>query len=395
MTRLPRILRPLQPQFRAVLLRTMPHVARLTRLTSRPWGQRALPQRIVEEVSVDSNRYAVLTARAPEVIRLTPPCGVPLHHPEFLDTGRTVPRRVVVELPGGRAVGEYGAIISAGDELIGELSPYFATDASIHPIYRRLRLPPIAHAPGTVAVLATRGMANYYHFLLEVIPRVALLSACHDLSGVDRFFVDRAQRFQRELLTAAGIDGARVIEPRTHPHIRATRLLVPSLPGPHMLTPPWVVDYIRSLVPVEATAARTRLYISRGGLRNTRRVDDEPALERALAERGFTTLHLERMPVREQAQAFSAAEIIVAPHGAGLANIVFCQPGTAVVELFAAAYVNPVFWRLADVVPGLRYTYIVADGSQRDGDEEGPVAADVRVDVGTVLSALDAVHSPA
>ena len=29
----------------------------------------------------------------------------------------------------------------------------------------------------------------------------------------------------------------------------------------------------------------------------------------------------------------------------------FCQPGTAVVELFAAEYVNPVFWRLAKVVP--------------------------------------------
>jgi capsular polysaccharide biosynthesis protein len=109
---------------------------------------------------------------------------------------------------------------------------------------------------------------------------------------------------------------------------------------------------------------------------------------------GFTTLHLEHMHVSEQAKAFNSAEIIVAPHGAGLANLVFCQPGTVVVELFAAAYVNPVFWRLADVVPGLSYTYIVSGGSTRTGSEEGPVGADVDVDISAVLRALDLVHQP-
>jgi capsular polysaccharide biosynthesis protein len=245
--------------------------------------------------------------------------------------------------------------------------------------------------PGTVAVLATRGMANYYHFLLEIIPRVALLRACQNVPDVDWFFVDCEQRFQRELIQAAGIDERRVIEPRTHPHIRATRLIVPSLPGPRMLTAPWVVDYVRSIIPVETTRERTRLYISRGSLPNTRRVRQEPALERALADRGFTTLHLERMHVSEQAQAFNSAEMIVAPHGAGLANVVFCQPGTAVVELFAAAYVNSVFWRLAEVVPGVRYTYIAGDGSRQNGSEHGPVAADMEIDVSAVLRALDTV----
>ena len=178
------------------------------------------------------------------------------------------------------------------------------------------------------------------------------------------------------------------IEPRTNPHIRATRLIVPSLPGPRMLTASWVVDYVRGLIPVDTPDQRTRLYISRGSVPNTRRVRDEPALERALADLGFTTLRLEHMGVSEQAKAFDAAEIIVAPHGAGLANIVFCQPGTAVVELFAAEYVNPVFWRLAEVVPGVHYTYVVADGSRRGGSEQGRVAADMDIDVSIVLRAI-------
>jgi capsular polysaccharide biosynthesis protein len=53
---------------------------------------------------------------------------------------------------------------------------------------------------------------------------------------------------------------------------------------------------------------------------------------------------------------------VVAPHGAGLANIVFCQRGTQVVEFFNRAYVNGCYWRLA-TVQGLDYRPIVSAGA--------------------------------
>jgi capsular polysaccharide biosynthesis protein len=363
-------------------------------VTSRPWGQRALPQRVVHGISLESDTYTVRIVREPEVIHLDPPpAGLPTGHPEFKDATHVIPRRVVVEFPNGRSVGAFGAIIGPNNELIGELSPGFVNDPRMHPIFRRLLLPPITRVPDAVAVLASRGMDNYYHFLLEILPRLALLRACSDVPEPDRFLVDCSHSFQRELLLAAGIDETRVIQPRTHPHISAANLIVPSLPGPRTLTPPWVVEYVRGLIPAGVTSERTRIYISRGRVRNTRRVHDEAALERALAEVGFITVRPENLRVSEQAKAFHAAEVIVAPHGAGLANLVFCQPGTAVVELFSASYVSPVFWRLASIVPGLRYTYIVGDGSRTDGSESGSIAADVRVDTSTVLRVVDAATS--
>ena len=41
------------------------------------------------------------------------------------------------------------------------------------------------------------------------------------------------------------------------------------------------------------------------------------------------------------ARAFSAAAVVVAPHGGALANIVFCAPGTAVVEIVPAHQTAP------------------------------------------------------
>ena len=46
---------------------------------------------------------------------------------------------------------------------------------------------------------------------------------------------------------------------------------------------------------------------------------------------------------------FRNAEAIVAPHGAGLTNIGYCQSGTAVLELFMDANVKWYFRRLAAV----------------------------------------------
>ena len=46
-----------------------------------------------------------------------------------------------------------------------------------------------------------------------------------------------------------------------------------------------------------------------------------------------TILQLEEMSLAEQVRAFEQADIIVAQHGAALANLVWCRPGTGVVEI--------------------------------------------------------------
>jgi capsular polysaccharide biosynthesis protein len=68
------------------------------------------------------------------------------------------------------------------------------------------------------------------------------------------------------------------------------------------------------------------------------------------------------MTVAEQIEAFSTARLIVAPHGAALANLVFAGSGAAVIELFPAGYARPDYWKLANGVPGLGYHYLLGVG---------------------------------
>ena len=62
------------------------------------------------------------------------------------------------------------------------------------------------------------------------------------------------------------------------------------------------------------------------------------AIEQQLPHVPLRVVQLERMPVLEQAQLFSGARVVVAPHGAGLGNTMFMPEGAAMVCGFACQF---------------------------------------------------------
>jgi capsular polysaccharide biosynthesis protein len=118
--------------------------------------------------------------------------------------------------------------------------------------------------------------------------------------------------------------------------------------------------------------------ISRAGAAN-RRILNEADLLQALSPLGFERYRLEALPIEEQIALFQDAECVVAPHGAGLANLVFA-PETAVVELFAADYIVPHYYLLCKAVGA---SYAAWNGSQSHHDE------DVHANVSAICSLIE------
>ena len=52
-----------------------------------------------------------------------------------------------------------------------------------------------------------------------------------------------------------------------------------------------------------------------------------------LKSKGFKIFKLSNLDFKEQINIFNNAEIIIGPHGAGFANLVFCKKNTKVIEL--------------------------------------------------------------
>lgn len=86
-----------------------------------------------------------------------------------------------------------------------------------------------------------------------------------------------------------------------------------------------------------------------------------------LLKQGFCPVILEELEIQEEINLFAGAEIVIGNHGSGLSNIVYCSPGTRVIEITRGdyQYVYPDFIdhtnRLLNLIPKIKYLQIKCD----------------------------------
>ncbi len=83
----------------------------------------------------------------------------------------------------------------------------------------------------------------------------------------------------------------------------------------------------------------------------------------------------------------AVSEAIVAPHGGGLSNLVFCRPGTKVIEIFSPELVAGYFWKLSNQL-GLDYYYVLGKGSSETKDPGYAQSWNARTDIEVDLESL-------
>lgn len=95
-------------------------------------------------------------------------------------------------------------------------------------------------------------------------------------------------------------------------------------------------DRALRMVPRAALAAMPRLvWMGRAedGETRQRALTGAEPLHEALRARGFETVYFEQLAPLEQIAAMQAADIVVAPHGAGLANMLYARSDALVIEI--------------------------------------------------------------
>lgn len=392
--RLPTFLQPAWPVLKRVHRLVTLLLGYLTRLASPVFGERGLPRRTtetVEETSQAAPSVVVHRGGDAESRTMAVPRGVPDGHHTF-SAGRVVEvrPRFTLEVPNGIVVGDYGATITSEGVLDFESSPYFGIAGwREHPIFLRPRLPAITEVEGTLLNLTTRGTTtNYYHFVFDALPRLGILEECLPGTRPDAILVPHAARYQRQFLELLGIDHE-LLQPSAEKAWRAERLLVPSVPNQILGSPTWIVEWLRSNLPARDPRDGGRLYITRGSARNTRSYLHEADLVPELERRGFTIIDPGQYSAQEQIDLFAGADIVVAPHGAALTNLVFAKPGLAVVEMFANDYVHLGLWNITHSLPDCDYRYLVAPGNHRAGQRMGGVLRDIDIAPSVVLATID------
>jgi hypothetical protein len=318
-----------------------------------------------------------------------------------MDQAFDCPDTFVAVIPNGRVIDD-GLIITPDNQLLDDISVNFiAPELKLATIRRNWVWHPIVDINGSVAVLATGGAMLYYHWLFQLLPRFELIRRAQiDVTKIDYFVVNsKKHRFQCESLKALDIEQHKIIESSSVRSIRASTLIVPSVPLWSGCFAPWMCDFLRrTFVPSQGsvTLSTRRLYISR---RNAgyRRVLNEREVIRLLNQFGFEEVHFESLSMHEQAIAMLSAEAVIAPHGGGLSNLVFCRPATKVIEIFSPELVAGYFWKLSNHL-GLDYYYLLGKGQSAVSDpnysQTWNSRSDIVVDLGDLRSTLTLANIP-
>jgi capsular polysaccharide biosynthesis protein len=251
-----------------------------------------------------------------------------------------------------------------------------------------------AARPGAVALLGGQ-RGGYWHWWIDILPRVWLLDSLGLSRGGDSPLAipPAPAEFQRESLDLLGLTER--LEPLGPGLTRFDSVtFTRGLTGGGSRYPSRKLgEYARWLrdrlvpEPAPADARGRKLFLSRATAAS-RRIVNEAEIEPVLAGHGFEVVDPAGMSIAEQVALFSQASAVAGPHGAGLTNLLFSPPGTAVVEIFAAPAAQGVSnYRVLASHLGLPYSRLLAVPVPNEG--RGPHYLDMRLDPQLLARALD------
>jgi Glycosyltransferase 61 len=250
--------------------------------------------------------------------------------------------------------------------------------------------PLVHHDPAEHFIIGSnRAWHNYYHWLIQAVPAIdwALRQGGHLKVTL---VLPPLRRWQEETLALLGCqDVARLIlHPSGTYHFPSAEFsdfLGERMPG---LVAPAAMATFRRLsnsVPWPRDTADA-IYVARTDAQD-RAMENESELIGMLERQGVRIIVPGTLSIAEQIAAFRAARLVIGPHGAGLSNIVFCQPRSLVYEMLPRFYPNAAFNRIAQM----------ADLNYWADMFEGSASADVhggtwRIDLDVVATRLDAIR---
>lgn len=268
----------------------------------------------------------------------------------------------ITELVRPWVVGHSGAVIGRDRQLLWDLSYEWPGRPQSHTTYQlaQLEAPPLPGITLTLAAMAAE--KNYFHFLLNSLARLAYLAHLPPHLAPDRYLISGAVTPSvLDVLTLLGIPRDRVIGTADYPAFRPELLIAPPLIHHPFVVPAHVCDFLHDAIVGHRPppARRRRLFIDRSDARH-RRIVNVDALRSTLEAFDLELIQLTGRSVAHQAALFHDASLVVANHGAALSNLVFCAPGTRVIQILAPGMMEREY-RTISHHRGLQHDYLAAD----------------------------------
>lgn len=311
---------------------------------------------LFEFLRKNPNSGKVIFYEKNEEIKIKPPTFFSWEGKDF------VQQIFLAKLKNARIWGRNGSVIGEGDFFIEDLSREFNKGLGIdHSIFYTLKQVKCRALEGEVAIIGTAGANIYYHWMIDILPRLGIITKIRPLDTISYFITEfTGLPFQSETLKRVGIPFNKIIPSNNNWnfHRKAKSIVVPSLAGPLDQPLLFQINFLRELYKdcLNIEAPFRKIYISRSKTARRMIVNEKEVID-FLARYDFEFICCEEMTIASQAKLFSESSLIICSHGSALTNLVFCQRRIKVLDIFNESHINPCFWFISAALD-LDYHYI-------------------------------------
>ncbi len=218
---------------------------------------------------------------------------------------------------------------------------------------------------GTVLNLSQGGSGdNYFHFIFDIIPKI-YISLNQIKKKINFYYVSRPQKWQIKIFKILGVSEKKLIDSSKYKHIFADKVICIDHPWYNKgyiqnevkKIPKWVMLINRKIFLNKSVRFNSfkKVFLDRSTSRfNHCKIFNQSSLDDWLKKNSFGIYAPEKLSHEKQIYLFRNASIILGAHGAALTNIVFCKPGTKVIEIIPANHPNKKCERISKILK-LRY----------------------------------------
>lgn len=222
------------------------------------------------------------------------------------------------------------------------------------------------YIPGKIAVVTNLYGFCYFHWINDILSKLALLELAqieYDYLCIPVTWTFRGKQFayMQQSLELWGIDPKKILPATPGLYFKADEIIMSTavssidrdaLFGNYMQ--PIIMDCMRAkMIPSALTQSQQqfskKVFISRGDAGGKRSIVNEDEIFELFEAHGFERYSLAALSLADQIALFHKATEIVSFHGAGLTNVIFCQPHTKIIEIFNN-HVDISYWGFSNIL---------------------------------------------
>ena len=203
---------------------------------------------------------------------------------------------------------------------------------------------------------------NYFHFIYDLISKILLLELMDKKIHYDYLlFPKTTENYQRDIIDAFSLDKSKIIDCDGINSLEVERLYIVEHPywkensswdSDCKKIPSWIIKNLkRKFVTSKIKSLKNKkIFIDRSDSTYLfNQIENLDEVKSILKKYDFDILQLTKFPFLDQVSLFNDANFVIGAHGAGFANLAFCESGTKVLEFRHKNYDFGLYERIAKV----------------------------------------------